>query len=54
MSHPRGLLIRGSKVFFSHDHCFVVFELDGKFVSRIGCEGSGDLQFNCPWDLSTD
>ena len=54
MSYPTGLLIRGNKVFVSHDHCILVYELDGKFVSRIGSEGSGELQFNCPWGLSTD
>ena len=54
MSHPRGLLIRGNRVFVSHDHCILVYELDGKFVSRIGNRGSGELQFNSPWGLSTD
>ena len=54
MSHPRGLLIRGNRVFVSHNHCILVYELDGKFVSRIGSGGSGELQFNCPWGLSTD
>ena len=54
MSHPRGLLIRGNKVFVSHSHCILVYQLDGKFVSRIGSEGSGELQFNHPCGLSTD
>ena len=54
MSHPRGLLIRGNKVFVSHNHCILVYELDGKFVSRIGSGGSGELQFNCPRGISTD
>ena len=54
MSCPRGLIIRGNKVFVSHNHCILVYELDGKFVSSIGSEGSGELQFNSPWGLSTD
>ena len=54
MSHPRGLLIRDNKVFVSHDHCILVHQLDGKYVSSIGSEGSGELQFNCPCGLSTD
>ena len=54
MSFPRGLLIRGNKVFVSHDHCILVYQLDGKFVSSIGSKGSGELQFNWPWRLSTD
>ena len=54
MSCPKGLLIRGKKVFVSHSDCILVYQLDGKFVSRIGSRGSGKLQFNCPWGLSTD
>ena len=54
MFHPRGLLIRGNKVFVSHNHYILVYQLDGKFVSSIGSEGSGELQFNWPWGLSTD
>ena len=54
MSHPRGLLIRGNRVFVSHSSCILVYELDGKYVSRIGSEGFGKLQFNGPWGLSTD
>ena len=54
MSFPRGLLIRGNKVFASHSDCILVYQLDGKFVSRIGSRGSGKLQFNYPCGLSTD
>ena len=54
MSDPRGLLIRGNRVFVSHNNCILVYELDGKFVSRIGTAGSGELQFSEPWGLSTD
>ena len=51
MSYPRGLLIRGDKIFLSHSDCILVYQLDGKFVSRIGSRGSGELQFNCPYGL---
>ena len=54
MSHPRGLVIRGNKVFLSHSDCILVYQLDGKFVSIIGSRGSGELQFNFPCGLSTD
>ena len=54
MSHPIGLLIRNNTVFVSHNHCILVYQLDGKFVSSIGGEGSGKLQFNCPWGLSAN
>ena len=54
MSSPKGLLIRGNTVFVSHNHCILVYQLDGKFVSSIGSKGSGELRFNYPWGLSTD
>ena len=54
MSSPKGLLIRGNTVFVSHSHCILVYQLDGKFVSSIGSKGSGELQFNYPYGLSTD
>ena len=54
LSRPRGLLIRGNKVFVSDSDCILVYQLDGKFVSRIGSRGSGELQFNFPCGLSTD
>ena len=54
MSDPRGLLIRGNKVFVSHNDCILVYQLDGKFVSRIGSGGSRELQFNFPCGLSMD
>ena len=54
MSSPKGLLIRGNTVFVSHNHCILVYQLDGKFVSSIGSRGSGELQVKCPWGLSSD
>ena len=54
MSYPRGLLIRGNRVFVSHINCILVYELDGKFVSRFGGASSGELQFGELWGLSTD
>ena len=54
MSYPIGLLIRDNTVFVSHSHCILVYQLDGKFVSSIGNEGSGKLQFNYPCGLSAD
>ena len=37
----------------SNDH-ILVYQLDGKLVSRIGHSGSGNLQFNFPFGLTTD
>ena len=52
---PRGLVISCDTVLISqgNDH-ILVYQLDGKFVSRIGTRGSGDLQFKCPFGLATD
>ena len=54
MSYPRGLLVRDNTVFVSHNHCILMYQLDGKFFSRIGSEGRGEFQFNCLLGLSTD
>ena len=54
MSYPTGLLIRDNTVFVSHWHSILVYQLDGKLVSKIGSAGSGKLQFHRPWGLSTD
>ena len=53
MSNPIGLLICGDKLIVTQwNHCIQVYQLDGKFVSRIG--NRGKLQFNYPYGLSTD
>ena len=54
MSCSWALHICCNKIFVSHSHCILVYELDGKFVSRIGSEGSGEKQFNIPCGLSID
>ena len=55
MHYPRGLVICCFTVLISqYDDHILVYQLDGKFVSRIGSSGSGDLQFNNPFGLTTD
>ena len=55
MSISWGLHICCNKVFVTQwNHCIQVYQLDGKFVSRIGSYGSGQLQFNIPFGLSTN
>ena len=56
MSNPRGIVICQNTVLVSQfsSRCILVYQLDGKFVSRIGSYGNGELQFNLPWGLSTD
>ena len=55
MYYPRGLVICCNTILISqfNDH-ILVYQLDGKFVSRIGSSGSGDLQFKYPFGLTTD
>ena len=55
MYYPTGLVICCNTVLISqsNDH-ILVYQLDGKFVSRIGSSGSGDLQFKDPFGLTTD
>ena len=54
-SNPYDLLICGNKVLVTQGNdCIHVYQLDGKFVSRIGNYGNGQLQFNNPHCLSTD
>ena len=55
MSNPYGLLICGNKVLVTQGNLNIqVYQLDGKFVSRIGSHGNGHLQFFYPSGLSTD
>ena len=49
MSHPRRLLIRGNKVFVSHNPLYPSLSTRWKvWYSSIGSKGSGELQFNYP------
>ena len=55
MQFPTGLAISCDTVLISQcDDHILVNQLDGNFVSRIGNRGSGDLQFKCPFGLTTD
>ena len=55
MQFPTGLAISCNTVLISQcDDHILVYQLDGKFVSKIGTSGSGDLQFNFPFGLTTD
>ena len=55
MSFPNVLLICGNKVLVPQGSGYIqVYQLDGKFVSRIGSHGNGEFQFNYPSGLSAD
>ena len=54
MDCPTGLVICFDKILISQSYHILVYQLDGKFVSRIGNRGSGDLQFGYPFGLTID
>ena len=55
MCGPKGIVICRNTVLVSDcSDCILAYQLDGKFISRIGSGGSGELQFYNPWGLSTD
>ena len=55
MNFPRCLAIGGSRVFITQGKCSILaYQLDGKFIRKIGSSGDGDLQFNFPWGLTID
>ena len=55
MFGPKGIVICRNTVLVSQFSDYILaYQLDGKFISRIGSIGSGELQFNNFWGLSTD
>ena len=50
---PCGVAICGDRVIISHfNHCILNYQLNGKFISRIGRQGKGELEFDCPFGLT--
>ena len=55
MCGPIGIVICRNTVLVSQcSDCILVYQLDGKFISRIGSRGSGELQFNNPSDYGSN
>ena len=55
MFFPRGLAIFGDRVLVSQgNHCILNYQLNGKFISRIGIQGNGKVEFTKPYDLTFD
>ena len=55
MYYPRGVAICGDRILITQDsHCILNYLLNGKFISRIGREGTGELEFNTPFGLTID
>ena len=55
MCYPRGVAICGDRILITqYFHCILNFQLNGKFISRIGREGNGELEFYKPFGLAID
>ena len=55
MYYPRGVAICGDRILITQgSHCILNYQLNGKFISRIGREGKGELEFSYPFGLTID
>ena len=53
MYSPQGISIYGNNILVSQASSFILnYQLDGKFISRIGIPGNGKLEFNNPRGLT--
>ena len=52
---PRGVAICGDRILITQEnHCILNYQLNGKFVSRIGREGKRELNLTAPFGLTID
>ena len=55
MIRPIGVAICGDRILISEgNHCILNYQLNGKFISKIGEYGNGELEFDCPFGLTID
>ena len=55
MSLPLGVAICGDRILITQDdNCILNYQLNGKFISRIGRLGRGELEFNNLFSLTID
>ena len=55
MNYPIGVAICGDRILVTQDNnCILNYQLNGKFLSRIGKQGRGELEFNFPFSLTID
>ena len=55
MYYPRGVAICGDRILITQfSHCILNYQLNGKFISRIGREGKRELEFIYPLGLTID
>ncbi|KAI6657052.1 RING finger protein nhl-1-like [Oopsacas minuta] len=53
MNYPKGLTICGNRILISqYSNCIMNYQLDGKFISKVGKDGKGNLEFNNPWGIT--
>ena len=53
MYYPRGVAICGDRILISQEnHCILNYQLNGKFISRIGKRGQGELESLDPLGLT--
>ena len=55
MCHPRVVAICEDRILITQQsNCILKYQLNGKFICRIGREGNGNLEFNFPCGLTID
>ena len=55
MDRPLSVAICGDRILISQgDNCILNYQLNGKFISKIGKCGNGELEFNYPFGLTID
>ena len=55
MEWPLSIAICGDRILISqYNHCILNYQLNGKFISKIGEDGNGELELNCPFGLTID
>ena len=55
MNKPQSVSIHGNNILISQfNNCILNYQLNGKFISRIGKSGDGKLEFNNPYGLTFD
>ena len=55
MYSPLSVAICGDRILISQgNNCILNYQLNGKFISKIGKYGKGELKFNYPFGLTID
>ena len=49
---PLSVAICGDRIHISQDNCILNYQLNGKFISKIGKRGNGELELNFPFGLT--